>query len=107
MTRRMALAVAFALSLGAGCGGAAAGEGIRYPYLGDYPRSHPDRYSYVRDRAHKSYPQSTYRWDPQRQTWYYTGGNWRYWNPMRQRSNLIVPAPDWPPVPYGVYVEPR
>ncbi|ESR27159.1 hypothetical protein [Lutibaculum baratangense] len=100
------LALSFAASA-AGAGAALAnGEGILYPYRGDFPRSHPDRASYATQAPYKVYPQSTYRWDPQRQTWYYTGANWRYWNPMKRVPNAIITPTGHPPVPYGVYVRP-
>ncbi len=107
MTRGGLLGGILVSALVAGSTAAMAGEGVYYPYAGSYPRTHPDRYSYVRNQPYKHYPQSTYRWDPQRQTWYYTGPNWRYWNPGREMSAPIIPAPDYPAVPYGVYVVPR
>ena len=52
-------------------------------------------------------PQGTYRWDPVRGTWYSTGSNWRYFNPAKRVEDRYMAVQSWPPVPYGVYVEPR
>lgn len=107
MSRAKLLIAALGLTLWAGGGAAVAGEGILHPYAGSHP-SAPDRdWKHTTRHPHPRYPQSTYRWDPQRQTWYYTGPNWRYWNPMKPMANPIIRGGGWPPVPSGVYVEPR